>query len=113
MVYIYDNTGASPDAFIKGSEAIEGPWQLPGNTHIALLSPSNARYVPGNKSLIEFDHPKDIIYLFGPDNVHLDRSLLGDVDIDSYIYIPVDTNYEMYSHVSAAITLYDRKLKNG
>ena len=32
---------------------------------------------------------------------------------DYKVYIPTDTHHEMYSHVAAAVALYDRKMKCG
>ncbi len=75
---------------------------------IVVVSGDNAREVPGTKSLVDFEHPDDVVYLFGGDHTIL-RTDLPYVDC---VYIPSD-GAEFYSHVAGAVVLYDRVLKRG
>lgn len=83
---------------------------LPIDKPLVVMSPKNARYIKGVTSLLDFKHPKDAIYFFGADNVHL-YDELGDRKADHLVYIPTYTDYEMYSFIAAGITLYDKILK--
>lgn len=91
---------------------IETAKELPKERPLIVLAHPQGRYVQGVESLGIFEHPKDAIYLFGGDDVLLtEEDDLGRKP-DAIVYIPVK-KYEMYSFVAAAITLYDRLVKNG
>lgn len=83
-----------------------------GTPNLVLMSPVTARFHPGSVSIDDFTHPDPCVYLFGPDNSHL---LLTDVlrEPDYNVFIPLADDAEMYSFMAAALTLYDRKLRNG
>jgi len=112
-VYLYNCPPASSDTFVRGAIILDSPNQLPSADPIILISPKEARYMPGDKSLHKFAHPPGATYLFGPDDSHFHADLVGDLPISSSVFIPTDTNFEMYSHVAAAVTLYDRAVKHG
>jgi hypothetical protein len=75
---------------------------------IVVISGDNARELPGTKSLVDFEHPDDVVYLFGGDHTILNT----DLPYVAAVYIPSD-GAELYSHVAGAIVLYDRMLKRG
>lgn len=115
-IYLLDNhRGELTQKYLGIRDGIEISLadQLPGNLPIVFLTPHQARVVPGEVSLVDFQHPDNCIYLFGPDHEVSDEDLLGSLDPDYKVYIPTDTHHEMYSHVAAAVALYDRKMKCG
>ncbi len=81
------------------------------NISIVAMAPRTGRQIKGEISLVEFQHPKEAVYLFGPDKRHLTKPLLGNRKIDYKVFIPPD-NRELYSWMAAAITLYDIRAKN-
>lgn len=87
--------------------------ELPSSSPLVLLAPKNGRYVQGQVSLHDFEHPLNAIYLFGSDHHHMSSDFLGARAPEHTVYIPTDAHAEMYSHVAAAITLFDRKRKVG
>jgi hypothetical protein len=80
---------------------------------LILMTPLSGKNLQGNTSLNNFDHPADATYLFGPNHKHLNINHLGTRLPDRYIYIPTQSNDEMYSYIVGAITIYDRIIKNG
>lgn len=86
-------------------------WLPPGE--LVLLAPKKGKYFQGNVALPDFDHPEKCIYMFGPDHHHISNDLIGQRKPDSTVYIPTDTVDEMYAFTAAAVTLYDRYVKNG
>lgn len=97
----------------KNAKLIKDCSYLPKNKKKVLVQPENGRYVSGEKSLYDFKHPKDCIYIFGSDNGYLNEDTLKNVKLTTSVYIPTETHYDMYSPVAAAIVLYDRFCKNG
>lgn len=110
-----------PDqVYVLGDE----PWHTPTMTYsihinstddlpnipIVAMAPRHGREIKGEISLIDFQHPKDAVYLFGPDKRHLTKPLLGDRKIDYKVFIPPDYR-DLYSWMAAAITLYDIRVK--
>lgn len=77
---------------------------------LVVCSPKNAQALPGKDCLHGFEHPENAIYVFGADNITLDRNVFEGRKIDHAIYIPTEgTN--LHSHVAAAMVLYDRRHK--
>lgn len=97
----------------KTAKHIKTAEKLPKNKPLVLMAPINGRYIKGTKSLVSFTHPKNATYLFGPDNMHLSEDHMGSRKPDYKVYIPADTKDDMYSFMAAAITFYDRRIKNG
>lgn len=81
--------------------------------NIVLCSPDNAREVQGEISLIEFSHPDDCCYVFGRDDGYFKSNDFQNIDLHKKVYIPMSNDLDMYSHVAAAVFLFDRKVKNG
>ena len=86
--------------------------ELPESPLILLAAPSS-QYVRGDKSLMDFAHPTDAIYLFGSDNANFSDEHFIDRSPDHKVYIPTESDDEMYSWVAAAVTFYDRALTRG
>jgi hypothetical protein len=82
---------------------------IPGTQ--VLMTPKNARFVPGETSILDFEHPDDCTYYFGPDWEHL--RLGGMNRPDFRVYIPLDDDTEMWSFMAAVLTLWDRRLRHG
>lgn len=98
LVYALGSEGMMRDVVrITSLSEVEGS--------IVVLTPKHGRYVKGVKSLLEFEHPEDVTYVFGSDKEHLTI----DAEPDELVYIPTDTGDEMYAHVAAAITLWHRR----
>ena len=85
---------------------------LPLDRPLIVLAPIDGQYIKGEKSLVDFKHPSDAIYLFGGTFANLSKDDLGSRDPDALIYIPT-IKHEMYGHSAAYITLYDRLVKRG
>jgi len=81
------------------------------NIPIVAMAPRLAREIKGEISLATFKHPKEAVYLFGPDRHQLSAPLLGDRTIDYKVFIPPDYR-DLYSWMAAAITLYDLEVKS-
>jgi len=99
---------------IRDAEEVETADSLP-DLPLVVFAPPSGRVHKGEVALRDFDHSKfeDVIYLFGPDHKILDESFMGTRVPDFTVYIDTDSNDEMYSHVAAAIALYDRKKNLG
>lgn len=111
QVYIIGNNKWNDLHHLKDAISIRTCEDLPKKP-IVVLAPKDGSQVRGEQSLIDFQHSKDCIYVFGADHEALSLELVGERDYNS-VYIPTDTKFEMYAHVAAAITLYDRKQKHG
>lgn len=86
--------------------------EVPCN-NLVVASPTSSRYIPGDHSLLTYEHPDECCYMFGADNVHLSTDHLGERIPTDTIFIPTDTADTMYSFMAGALVLYDRKMKNG
>jgi len=76
---------------------------------LIVVSPKEAKYLPGETSLSTYTHPNDCCYCFGNNDGFL--QIDTDTTIQNKIYI--DTVGELFSWTSAGIVLYDRVTKNG
>lgn len=86
---------------------------IAGTRPIVVLQHPEAREFPGTVSLVDYVHPADAIYVFGADNVILtEGDDLGGRAVAARVFIPT-VALESYSFVAAAMTLYDRFVKNG
>lgn len=108
-IYLIGENNYSDLHHLRDGIPINNAEELP-NKELIVLAPKDGRYVKGNESLVTFSHPKECIYLFGPDHTQLSEEL-GKNKPTHTVYIPTDSKHEMYAHVCAAVTLYDRKLK--
>ena len=97
----------------KQGVQIDSTASLPKDQPLILLAPLLGRYIQGTELIIDFIHPVNAIYMFGPNNLNLelDSDILQGRSPDHIVYIPVDTHDEMYSWTAAVVTLYDRSAK--
>ena len=86
--------------------------ELPESPLILLAAPSS-QYVRGDKSLMNFEHPKSAIYLFGGDHINFSERDFRDRAPDHRVYVPTASHDETYSWIAGAITFYDRAVKLG
>ena len=86
--------------------------ELPPKVPVVLLASRGGRYLAGDESLVDFQHPENAIYLFGWDDGNV-----SPVDIDKTVahkvFVPTADHVEMYSWIAGAITFYDRAVKRG
>jgi hypothetical protein len=83
--------------------------ELPQNSEIVLLSPKNAKYIPGINNVVDFIHPgQDAVYMFGPDRDFLTAKMFEHRQPDHYVYIASEER-ELFSFTAATVTLYERK----
>ena len=97
---------------LKRSTLIQSAEELP-NDELVIAAPKKGRFIQGRVALELFEHPREAVYLFGLDNVHLSESQLGKRVPEHTVYITANAKWELYAHVAAAIVLYDRKVKHG
>lgn len=89
----------------------EGLENLPREIPLVLLAPTNGTNIVGTESLENFEHPEDVVYLFGSDSRHVEHSLLVDRKPDHLVYVETDTRDQMYSFVCWAVVAWDRRMK--
>ena len=105
--------GSTDAAIYQTTIKIDTAAELPVGRPVVVLAPIDGRYIKGTKSIEDWIHPEDAIYLFGGSQANLnDEDDLGGITPHSVLYIPT-VELEMYSHSAAYITLYDRKVKRG
>ncbi len=108
--------GSNPEdystRFFKDAELVQTAEMLP-DAPLVLLASKLGRYVTGTVELADFTHPKEVTYLFGPDNAYMSEDYLGSRQPDHHVYIETDTKDDLYSFVAAAIVLRDRRLRHG
>jgi len=112
---IWSLRGPFPAPAYREATPVTTAADLPISTAqpLVVVSPVNARYVPGEIPLSRFVHPPDAIYLFGSDHVHLSDDDLGGRVPDYLVYIETLGVVEMFSWVAGGIVFYDRKVKIG
>lgn len=92
-----------------GIQVIQAVDQLP-NIPLIILSPQQARYIPGTQNLAHFNHPQEAIYYFGSDNDHLRPEAIAKREYQT-VYIPIAE--QLWSPQAAGIVVYDRFAKMG
>lgn len=92
---------------------ISGIADLPKTTPLIIINPENGRYVQGVTSLVDFTHPASAIYLFGSDEGFLSPNNLKGHSIKDKVYIPAETDDQMFSYMAFAVVMWDRKMKRG
>lgn len=76
---------------------------------LIIFAPKNGRYVQGKESLVTFEHPENATYLFGNDKLNLDPSVVS--DNDNLVYIPTDSDHDLYSWCVYSVAIWDRRSK--
>lgn len=69
--------------------------------------PVAVELVPGAESLIEFEHPDDALYVFGPEDGSLNRAVLG----QCYRFVTLPTRHCTNLASAVYTVLYDRHSK--
>ena len=81
---------------------------------LIMTAPKLGRFIKGDENLYDFSHPEDCVYFFGPNhkNLTFDDEEICQRKPDHLVYVPVDTNDEMYNWTVGSVVLYDRRLKS-
>lgn len=103
---------APGDSEIRGAARIQNISDIAHEGRIVVLAPYNGRNIQGDIPLPDYDHPEDAIYVVGSNHVTIEAEDLGNLQYDK-VYIPTDSQHDMYSFVAVAVALYDRKVKHG
>lgn len=75
------------------------------------FEPENPMRPHGGVDLREFEHPKDVLYIFG--SAHFDPVVAHKKPEDSVVTIPtVQNSGVLWPHQAAVIALYDRAVKS-
>lgn len=110
-IYVKETQGFSVSSKVMNEAVkVESAQDLPIDIPLVLFLPKLAPYITPTTSLLDFTHPTDAIYMFGPNHRHLsvDDDFTGRGP-DHVVYIPTDTNDDMYSWNAAAIALWVRR----
>jgi tRNA(Leu) C34 or U34 (ribose-2'-O)-methylase TrmL len=68
-------------------------------------------FVKGTESLVDFVHPLDATYVFGPDSRHMTDDDLS-VNFLARVYIPTDpTGTSLFAGSAFSVLMYDRMQK--
>lgn len=104
-----------PEGFVyQSAMLIADSSDLPAELSLVLLAPLSGRIVAGETSLADFEHPTDVLYWFGPDlTEHMDPDVYLPRPADHTVYVPTDTNDQMFAHVACAVVMWDRRCKGG
>ena len=95
---------------LKEAIFIDSYNQLP-DIPLVVAAPAHGRYVHGDINLKDFVHPQDAIYIFGSDSGIMQQE---DVTREcSCVYVETDTTDDMYSFVTYAVMMHDRRMKLG
>lgn len=92
---------------------INDAGDLPAELPLVLMAPRTGAQVQGDEPLSSFVHPGDGVYWFGSDHRHLDPILFARRAPDHRVCIETDTGDQMHAHVAYAVTMWDRRLKEG
>lgn len=94
-----------------GVTAVRYP-DIPPEVPLVVLAPAPGFNVKGVQSLVDFEHPDNVCYVFGSDHRHFELEMLPRQP-DHLVYVPLSGYPEMFSWVACAVTLYDRAVKRG
>lgn len=107
----------------KRAQRIYSCAELPSEVSLVLLQAKNGKYLQGDTPLNHFAHPENAIYFFGSNNEQLylpeqvkdptppNGSYFEGRKPNYKVYIPIDSNHEMYSWIAGGITFWDRRMK--
>ena len=96
--------------YVIGEGYLASAAELPDQPLVVLQSDRAANF-RGTVSLAEFEHPEDATYLFGPDESLMPKAFMGGCTPDHCVYVPTDTDRDMFSFVAFAVVAWDRKMK--
>lgn len=111
-IYVYAEEGQElPGTNVMGKgDKITSYSDLPQDIPHILLAPFNGRYIQGKEALYTFKHPKEAVYIVGNNSHFITLEDFGKSP-EHLVYIPTDTNDEMFNWSALGVTLYDRRLK--
>lgn len=95
----------------KWARALDDASGLPGE--LVLMQPRNGARIQATQPLHGFEHPEEATYLFGSDCTHFEEALLGGREPDAIVGVDLPGEPQMFGHVAAAVTFYDRLVKLG
>ena len=104
-----------PEGFVyQNVVLIDDSSDLPPSSTLVLLAPLTGRIVQGDVSLADFVHPADAIYWFGPNIAeHMDPSVyMASRAPDHVVYVPTDSDDQMYAWTVYAVVAWDRRAKS-
>jgi hypothetical protein len=107
---LYCRGGRGTGFVLSEAIAIGSASDLPEDP-LVVFAPQEGRYVRGVISLVDFEHPVSATYYFGSDSTHMNPEEFGGRVPDFLVYIPVDTQDELYSFAAYAIAAWDRRMK--
>ena len=84
-----------------------------GRKQVVLVQPKTGRYVQGETSLENYNHPHTCIYLFGSSHRSWTSEELSGLNIVDRLYIPVQGDWDFFSPQAAAIVAWDRRIRYG
>ena len=93
---------------LKDITVIENTEDLP-DEKLILMAPTTAIKKKPTISLLDFVHPENAIYMFGPDNHYIPEEKFKRREPDQIVYIPVDTESDLFSYVAYALTIWHRR----
>lgn len=102
-VYIFGASELPPNKILKDATLLADLADLPGGIAV-VLADGNAP-----DSLMDYAHPADCYYVFGPD--HENADWLGFTFTASFYIPPVESINLLFSYEAAAMVGYDRGLK--
>lgn len=106
-IYLYGSYQPTNN-LLRDRKQITTANELP-QVPLVLVLPLTARNFVPTTSLLDFVHPTDATYVFGPNNEHLTDEFMGGRVADHIIYIPTDTMDEMFNYTACLITLWHRR----
>ena len=107
----HDGSRGKGGSIYQDTIKIDTAAELP-DVPLVVLGPPDGKFVQGNVSLKDFQHPDDAIYLFGGTQDVLTVEDLGGRVPDASVYIPF-VKHECYSHAAGYMALWDRYVKRG
>lgn len=109
-IYILGDSDSYISNPLKVATWINSYDELP-DLPLIVAAPAHGRYVAGDISLVDFVHPNDCIYIFGSDSGVMQSEQLNREH--QCVYVPTDTQDDMYSFTAYACFMWDRIMKNG
>ena len=85
--------------------------ELPGE--LVLFAPRSGRNIAGEESLLDLQHAETATWWFGDDHSNVEPERFESRRPDRLVYIPTDSNDQMYSWVAFAVAAWDRRMKRG
>ncbi|MBS1722507.1 MAG: hypothetical protein JSS66_05810 [Armatimonadetes bacterium] len=93
---------------IKGYRDVQLVWHPEPLPPLAAdATPIAVEFRPNSECLFDFEHPEKPIYIFGPEDGTLDRSIL----VHCHRFVKIDSMECLNLATAAATLLYDQRLK--